>query len=228
MIAFQRPFKLLATQPIVQFVGFYMAFLYGLMYFVLSTFPRLWDTKYHETVGIGGLNYISAGLGFMVGAQFNAYFQDRVYALLTARAGGTGTPEFRIPLMVPGAVLVPIGILIYAWTSEYVVFWLWPNVGVFILSAGMIVCFQCMQVYIVQTYTQYAASALAASTVLRCLAGFGFPLFVSQPSSGMWQWHLQQILKFGQRQLVCTTLLGTGGETRCLDSFLVVSDGLLL
>jgi hypothetical protein len=44
-------------------------------------------------------------------------------------------------------------------------------------SAGMIIEFQCIQTYIVDAYTRYAASAIGAATVLRSLAGFGFPLF---------------------------------------------------
>jgi hypothetical protein len=34
-----------------------------------------------------------------------------------------------------------------------------------------------MQTYIVDSYTRYAASGVAAAVVLRSLAGFGFPLF---------------------------------------------------
>jgi hypothetical protein len=52
-----------------------------------------------------------------------------------------------------------------------------PNIGATIFAAGTIVCFQCMQTYIVDSYTTYAASGVAAAVVLRSLAGFGFPLF---------------------------------------------------
>lgn len=44
-----------------------MAFLYGVLYLVLSTFPGLWTNVYHESVGIGGLNYIALGGGFTIG-----------------------------------------------------------------------------------------------------------------------------------------------------------------
>lgn len=44
-------------------------------------------------------------------------------------------------------------------------------------AAGTIASFQCTQTYIVDTYSTYAASAVASVTVLRSLAGFGFPLF---------------------------------------------------
>lgn len=40
------------------------------------------------------------------------------------------------------------------------------------------ISYQCIQTYIVDCYTRYAASASAASAFLRSLAAFGFPLFV--------------------------------------------------
>jgi hypothetical protein len=178
--AFKRPIKLITTQPIVQCVAIYMAFLYGVIYLVLSTFPRLWARNYHEEVHIGGLNYVSVGLGFLSGSQVGTRLQDRIYMGLKGRNGNVGQPEFRVPLMAPGAILVPVGIFVYAWSAEATAFWLWPNVGIYILCASMILCWQCMQAYLVEAYTTYAASALAAATILRSLAGFGFPLFVSR------------------------------------------------
>lgn len=172
-----RPFKLLATQPIVQVLAIYMAYIYGLMYFVLSTFPTLWAEKYHESVGIGGLNYIALGVGFFLGAQICAPLQDRIYRALKRRNNGVGRPEFRVPLMIPGSFLIPIGLFWYGWTAEAHTHWILPDIGAVIFCAGVIIGFQCIQTYIVDSYTRYAASALAASTVLRSLAGFGFPLF---------------------------------------------------
>ncbi|KAK2004456.1 major facilitator superfamily transporter [Colletotrichum falcatum] len=179
-IALTRPFRLLGTQPLVQFLALYMMYLYGLMYLVLSTFPALWTGEYGQSVGIGGLNYISLGLGFFVGAQIGARMQDRLYAALKRRYvpdGGPGRPEFRVPMMIPGALLVPAGLLVYGWTAQSHTHWIAPNIGAVIFTSGVIVGFQCIQGYLVDTYTKYAASAVAAATVLRSLAGFGFPLF---------------------------------------------------
>lgn len=175
-----RPFKLLATQPIVQLLSLYFMFLYGTVYLILSTFPTLFATQYGESAGIIGLNYISIGLGFYLGTQVCAPLQDRIYASLKrlyVPDGGPGLPEFRVPMMVPGAVLVPVGIFIYAWTAETGTHWIGPNIGAAIFAFGTIIGFQCVQGYIVDSYTQYAASAVGALTVLRSLAGFGFPLF---------------------------------------------------
>ncbi|ORY65032.1 major facilitator superfamily transporter [Pseudomassariella vexata] len=180
-MAFTRPFRLLATQIIVQVLSLYMMYLYGLMYIVLVSFPNLWSSPqprgYGESVGIGGLNYVSLGLGFGLGAQICALLQDRIYAALKRRYKEPGRPEYRVPMMIPGALLVPIGLVIYGWTAEYKTHWIWPNVGACLFSAGSIVGFQCVRTYLVDSYTRYAASAVGAATVMRSLAAFGFPLF---------------------------------------------------
>ncbi|KAM0472853.1 hypothetical protein ACHAPX_008530 [Trichoderma viride] len=178
--ALTRPFRLLATQPIVQVMSLYMMFLYGVTYLILSTFASLWANEYHESPGIAGLNYISLGLGFFLGAQICAPLQDRIYAALKRRYvpdGGPGRPEFRVPMLIPGAVFLPVGILIYSWTAEAHTHWIGPNIGAVVFGASIIIGFQCIQGYMVDSYTRYAASAVSAVTVLRSLAGFGFPLF---------------------------------------------------
>ena len=175
-ISFIRPFKLLFSQVIIQCLAIYMAYLYGIMYLVLSTFPTLWADVYHESIGIGGLNYTSLGIGLFIGTQTCAPLQDRIYRVLKKRHG-VGKPEFRVPLMIPGALCVPIGLFIYGWSAQAKTHWIVPNIGTAIFGAGIVTGFQCIQTYIVDSYTRYAASAIAATTVLRSLAGFGFPLF---------------------------------------------------
>ena len=176
-VSFVRPFRLLGTQPIVQVLAVYMAYIYGLIYLVLSTFPTLWTEQYHENAGIGGLNYISLGLGFFVGTQIGAPLNDRVYRALKKRNNDTGRPEFRVPLMIPASLLVPIGLFWYGWSAQAKIHWIMPNIGAVILAVGGIVSFQCIQTYLVDAYTRYAASAVGAGAFLRSLAGFGFPLF---------------------------------------------------
>ncbi|RSL84949.1 hypothetical protein CDV31_016637 [Fusarium ambrosium] len=174
---FSRPFRLLGTQPIIQIVALYMAYIYGLMYIVLSTFPDVWVGVYGQTSGIGGLNYISITLGFLLATQTAAPLSDRIYLKLSNKNEGVGKPEFRVPLMVPGAFLLPTGLFIYGWSAAAPTHWIVPNIGAMLFSAGMIVGFQCLQTYIVDAYARYAASAMAAVVVARSLAGFGFPLF---------------------------------------------------
>ncbi|KAI0432114.1 major facilitator superfamily domain-containing protein [Xylaria sp. FL1042] len=180
-IALERPFRMITTQIIVQVIAVYMLYVYGLIYIVLTSFPTLWSSPapagYGESLGIGGLNYISLGLGFFLGAQICAPLQDRIYVSLKKRYGGVGKPEYRVPMMIPGAVLMPFGLIVYGWTARFKTHWIWPNVGAFLFATATIISFQCLQTYLVDTYTRFAASAVSAGTVFRSLAGFGFPLF---------------------------------------------------
>ena len=177
--AIVRPILLLGTQPIIQVLSLYMAYLYGLMYLLLTTFPALWTTTYKQSISVGGLNYISLGLGFLIGTQSCAHLNDIIYRHLKKKSGdpGKGRPEFRLPLLIPGGALVPLGLFWYGWSAQRHLHWIMPNIGAAIFAAGVKIGFQCTQTYVVDAYTLYAASAGAAATFLRSLAGFGFPLF---------------------------------------------------
>ncbi|KAE8394402.1 major facilitator superfamily domain-containing protein [Aspergillus alliaceus] len=154
-----RPFRLLLTQPIC--LACYMAYIYGIMYLVLSTFPTLWTSPayYNGSIGIGGLNYISLGLGFWCGSQ-NCAPPPPPPPLLRphlprpeTRNNNIGRPEFRLPLLGIAAILLPVGLFIYGWTAQAHYHWIAPNIGSFLFATGTIVSFQCMQTYMVDMYT---------------------------------------------------------------------------
>ncbi|KAK3721087.1 hypothetical protein LTR37_003377 [Vermiconidia calcicola] len=88
-----------------------------------------------------------------------------------------GLPEYRLPLVLPFSLLLPIGLFIYGWSAANEVHWIVPNIGTCILSIGLIICFNCVQAYVVDTYTTYAASATGAAAFVRTMCGFSFPLF---------------------------------------------------
>lgn len=48
-----------------------------------------------------------------------------------------------------------------------------PNIGATLFGSGIIIGMQCITSYIIDAYSIYAASAVAATTVLRAIAGFG-------------------------------------------------------
>ncbi|KZT40250.1 MFS general substrate transporter [Sistotremastrum suecicum HHB10207 ss-3] len=175
--ALTRPFVLWAREPIVQLLGVYMAFIYGLMYLKLTTIPQIYTGVYHESVGIGGLHYIALGMGLSVASQVNARILDKVYIYYKNRAGGVGRPEFRLPSMIPGTILLPIGLFMTGWGTEKHVHWILPDIGLAFIGAGVILNFQGIQTYVIDAFTLHAASALAATSFLRSVCGFGFPLF---------------------------------------------------
>ncbi|KAI0833706.1 MFS polyamine transporter [Trametes gibbosa] len=172
-----RPFVLFYHEPIVQLLGLYMAFVYGTLYLFLTTIPSIFEGVYRQSVGIAGLHYFALGVGLTGASQLNARMLDRVYKYFQEKNGGVGKPEYRLPSMVPGAFLLPAGLFITGWTARPDVHWIAPDIGIALVGAGTILNFQSIQTYVIDTFTLHAASALAAVTFFRSLAGFGFPLF---------------------------------------------------
>ncbi|KAH9476320.1 Efflux pump vrtL [Psilocybe cubensis] len=175
--ALTRPFQLFAFETIVQILGVYMAFVYGIFYLFLTTIPVIFRNNYHEGPGIGGLHYIALGLGLSGASQLNARFMDRIYVHFKKRNNGVGEPEFRLPTTIPGSLILPFGLLLSGWAAEKQLHWVAVDIGTACVGGGMILVFQGIQTYVVDTFTLHAASALAAVSMLRSLAGFGFPLF---------------------------------------------------
>ncbi|CAE6434145.1 unnamed protein product [Rhizoctonia solani] len=176
--ALLRSIKFLLFDPVMTVMATYMAVMYGTMYLQLTTFASVWTERYGESIGIAGLNYLFMGAGFTAGAQLGARALDRIYRHLKARNGGVPTPEMRLPLLAIGSFMLPAGLLLYGWTAEYRIFWLVPDIGI-------IASFLCIQTYIVDTYGLHAASAVAAVSSFRSIAGFAFPLFSTKMFSAL-------------------------------------------
>ncbi|KAF7970479.1 hypothetical protein HWV62_23837 [Athelia sp. TMB] len=183
--AILRPFALFAREPIVQLLGVYMAFIYGLLYIFLTSMPAIFGDVYGQAPGIAGLHYLALGIGLSGASQINARLLDRVYKYFKEKNGGAGKPEYRLPSMLPGTICLPAGLLLAGWSVQYRVFWLVPDLGIALIGAGTILSFQSIQSYVIDAFTLHAASALAAVSCLRSFAGFGFPLFAPKLWSGL-------------------------------------------
>jgi uncharacterized membrane protein YedE/YeeE len=88
----------------------------------------------------------------------------------------TPTPELRLPFLQIGMVVVPFGLIIFAWTAGRV-HWAGCMVGAFIFGIGMLMSYVCIQSYLVDCFGEYSASALAAVILARCPITFLFCFF---------------------------------------------------
>jgi hypothetical protein len=73
-----RPLIMLGTQPALQAMALFRAYQYGLMYLVLATFNRVFEGAHDQRVGRASLNYLSLGVGFVIGLQISGFMQDKV------------------------------------------------------------------------------------------------------------------------------------------------------
>jgi hypothetical protein len=177
-----RPLRLLGTQPIIQILAIYNGAIFGTYYLFLTTVIRVFKNDYGQSVGVSSLHYIALVLGLSAANFFCGSTMDMVYSRLRTRAAvpeGVSYPEARIPYLAASATLLPAGLLLFGWTAQHRIFWLVPDIGLFLVGMGVLAPFLAIQHYVLDCYSgkNHSASALAALNVIQFLAGFGFPLF---------------------------------------------------
>ncbi|KAF4209221.1 hypothetical protein CNMCM8980_005200 [Aspergillus fumigatiaffinis] len=171
-----RPLKLLALSPIVALFSIYMGVVVGYLYLLFTTIPAVYRETYHFSEGSSGLVYIGVGVGALIGMAAFGALSDRILVRLTAKNNGTPEPEFRLPLLVPGSLLLPFGFFWYGWSADKRLHWMMPVVGIGWMGFGITATSLAIQGYLIDAYSEYAASAIAAATVFRCLIGAFLPL----------------------------------------------------
>ncbi|KAK4870211.1 hypothetical protein LT330_005265 [Penicillium expansum] len=177
-IALFRPWVFLFLEPIVLISSVYMAIIYGTVYMFMGAMPIVYNENRGWSEGIGGLSFLGLAMGVIFGLIYAIWDNNTRYMRL-AQSKST-TPESRLPPAIVGAVILPVGMFAFAWTNYTSIHW---SVSI-ILSAPF--GFGCVLVllpiinYLIDSYTIYAASVLAAAAIFRSLIGAAFPLFTTQ------------------------------------------------
>ncbi|OAL30037.1 hypothetical protein AYO20_08941 [Fonsecaea nubica] len=174
MLSVVRPTKMLFLSPIIFFLSLYLAVVYGYLYLMFTTMTFIFQDQYGISPSNVGLVFLGIGLGQFIGLLIFGSFSDKLLRKLAK--DGEMKPEYRLPLLWPGAVTIPAGLFLYGWTAQYKVHWIVPIIGTVLLGAGMVASFMSLSIYLVDAFTLYAASAMAANTVLRSLGGAVLPL----------------------------------------------------
>ncbi|CCM02862.1 uncharacterized protein FIBRA_04974 [Fibroporia radiculosa] len=173
-----RPFVFLATEPIVLLLAIYGSIAYAILYAFFAAFPIVFQEQRGWSSGLGGLAFIGVGVGTTLGLCLTP-IQNRMYQAAAARSPtGRAAPEQRLYAPMFGAICLPIGMFWFAWTSSPHIFWLSPILAGVPFGIGVaLVLFGATQ-YLVDGYQIYAASALAATVVLRSVVAAVFPLII--------------------------------------------------
>ncbi|UPK95480.1 hypothetical protein LCI18_006415 [Fusarium solani-melongenae] len=175
-VALTRPWILLFKEPIVLLLSIYISIIYGTLYMCFAAFPIVFQVGRGWSPGIGGLAFIGTAVGVSL-ATLIAIFENKRYVRLAAAKGGMLDPEVRLRLAMLGSVFIPIGLFWFAWTTYPSIHWAVPIVGSVFFGLGLVLVFLSLLNYLIDSYVVFAASVLAANSVLRSLFGAAFPLF---------------------------------------------------
>lgn len=182
-IALSRPWILLIKEPIVLSLSIYMAIVYGILYLMFAAFPIVFQEQRGWGEGVGALPFLSVAVGMLAAVAYtipdNRRYIKAEHAAI-AKGGSGAAPEARLPPCIIGCVCIPIGLFIFAWTSSPDIPWIVCVLFTSLFGFGMVLVFLGIMNYLIDAYTIYAASVLAANSVLRSLLGATFPLFTTQ------------------------------------------------
>jgi len=167
---------MLFTELFVFFISLYAAFLFGLLFFFFLAYPLTFGPIYGFGLGSRGLAFIGIGLGTVSG---NIGFIILFRWFHTKKAFSDVMKAFLGPSMI-GAVMLPISLFWFGWTSRHDVHWIVPIIAGFPFGCSMMLLFVGTSVYLSSMYRQYAASAFAVNSWMRYSFAAAFPLFARQ------------------------------------------------
>jgi DHA1 family multidrug resistance protein-like MFS transporter len=135
-----RPFTLNFQEPIVLALNLYIGLIYALLYIWFESFPYVFIGIYHWREQLLGLSFLGLFVGaFIVMPPFFAYLyyvQEPKY-----NANGELKPEERMPVAIVGALLVPICLFWFGWTSRESIHWIVPIIGSSLFSVATLLLF---------------------------------------------------------------------------------------
>ncbi|KAF1978150.1 MFS general substrate transporter [Bimuria novae-zelandiae CBS 107.79] len=168
-----RPARMLIHSPIVLLFAIYTTITQGYLLLLFATLGTMFQDVYHFSPQGAGLAYLSLTVGFIIG-QFVIGPYSNSYSSKMERRSGVHKPEYRLPPLNAGALIVPAGLFWYGWGSH--LHWMMLIFGSAIFAVGYMSAFLPSMTYLVDTYPQHAASAIGACTVVRSICGAFLPL----------------------------------------------------
>ncbi|EIM92287.1 MFS general substrate transporter [Stereum hirsutum FP-91666 SS1] len=175
-----RPLRMIVLEPMVGVLTLYNSFAYGILYLLFGAVPIVYEEKRGWNPLVGSLPFLAVLVGTLTAAMVNIYYSSHVFAPYLEKHGGRAPPERRLPPMMLGAITFPVGFFLLGWTSDPSINWFPSVLGLAFIGMSFLLIFQAGINYLLDAYTKYAASAVAANTFMRSIFAAALPL-VAQP-----------------------------------------------
>lgn len=171
----KRPWIIL-FDPISFLIAIYYSVVYTLLYMLFSIYPIVFQQKRGWNPGVGELPLLGVVVGALLGGLL--LFGLDIHLKRSQENIRTTTPEGRLPAAMLGGVLFAITMFWFAWTAEFnSIHWAVPTVAGMFLSTSILLIFVSFINYLLDSYLAFAASAVAANTVVRSACAAAEPLF---------------------------------------------------
>jgi multidrug resistance protein len=172
-----RPITMILTEPVLDLMCMYIVLIYAMLYAFFGAYPVIFTELYGYNEGQIGLMFIPILIGVAFALVVTPAIEKQFKRVVATR---DPTPEDRLVGALIGAPFIPISLFILGATSFKHIIWVGPASAGISFGFGMVLCYYSVNNYIIDSYQNYAASALAAKVFLRSGGGAAFPLFTTQ------------------------------------------------
>ncbi|KAG9233653.1 putative MFS transporter [Amylocarpus encephaloides] len=137
------------------------------------TFPlKIVAPPYNWKEESTGLIAVANAVGYLLAVPF-AFTSDRFAAHLTRRNNGIREAEMRLPVLLPGMIIAPAGLILYGLTAQHDLHFMGYMVGVAMVNWGGYFYFSFTLAYAVDCYNADTSEMLIAMNLGKQAISFG-------------------------------------------------------
>ena len=160
----KRPLIMLVTEPIIFSMTVWSSFMISTVFLFTQSTETVFQEVYGWTTAQCGYIQTAIVIGECVGLV-GSFLSAQIYfasAMRNRQNLGVPIPESRLHLSTFGSLFgVMGGMFVYAWTAYPSIPWIAPAIGLAMVGCGINIVITAIADYLVDSYTMYAASAMA-------------------------------------------------------------------
>ncbi|TKX19743.1 MFS transporter-like protein 147 [Elsinoe australis] len=145
--------------PSVLFPALYYSIHFGLgsVLFAVTGAAAFGGIYHFDTVGVGLAIGVSTFIGTLIGELSAGPVSDRLVYLYAKAHDGDQKAETRLFATIPGAILIPIGVIIEGVCFQYETHWMGPIMGISIAAFGLQIVTTNIYAYVTDCYKPQSA-----------------------------------------------------------------------
>ncbi|KAI0432808.1 MFS transporter [Xylaria sp. FL1042] len=171
-----RPAIVLSGSSVLQVLSLHGAVSFSYYYVFSTTLPDILQQLYNLSAAASGLAFLSFSIGSIISVIFLNVLLDKIYIKLRDQHKGAGMPEFRLPIGIVGAFVLPLSVAGYGWAAQLRLPLPVLMFAVGVVGTALMLVYLPLNAYVVDAFGLYAASGMTAIIVSRCLMSTVLPL----------------------------------------------------
>ncbi|KAK2599269.1 hypothetical protein N8I77_011039 [Diaporthe amygdali] len=145
-----------------------------------STIPIVFTQPPYNfnTDGIGLMN-LGPFVGNLIGSFYSGLLSDRSVRWLARRNGGYYEPEMRLYLLLPPALFMAGGIIMFGTTADRGMHWIYPSIGGALFAFGLGAIGDAALTLVIDAYRPLTAEAFVGIAFVRNAVGIPIPFAIT-------------------------------------------------